>query len=649
MLAAVEKNKIVYFLNRDQEQKVTISSPQEVNKAQTLTFDLCSVDTNFQNPVFAALEVDYTDSDQDSSDFSYGVREKLLVYYRVDLGLNHVVREWADAVDYSANRLFPVPGGRVGPSGVIVCSLGKITYRHPKQLPHTLLIPRRKGALEDPNRERRIISGVLHRAKAGFFHLLQTDDGDVFRLTMALVEDTRGSKTGDVQKLELRYFDTFPLATKMCMLRTGDIFMTSDQGDSHFFHFLDVGIDLPVVASSSQYDHDEPEKSVVPYFTPHAYEHVVPTAILPSLHPQRRTMVDDVEGRDDPKIYTTSGTGIRSSLNIVSHGLVVEEKTHAELPDQPNNIWVVANDRFADFDKYIVLGFRESTIFLEAGENTYEVSDHGMRKDVSTMHMGSMGDFGILQVWDRGFRFNTGDDRSMEDWKCPTHRTIIKATNNHQQLCLALSSGEILYFEVSQDGRTLSEYQQGSNVLTVSGVAQALSMGQVPEGSQRAKFLVIGCDDSTIRVYSLDMNAGMLQSLSIQSLTSPPRSIEVLPMEDGTGMTTFVHIGLFSGVYLRAVLDDVTGELDDVRSRFLGAEEAKLYPVTVDDSTALLACGAKTFLSYSHPETKEILLTPLDYHTFDAASMLRSTETVGNNNRQVVRKLIVALRGSEIL
>ncbi|KAG9807999.1 putative splicing factor 3B subunit 3, partial [Aureobasidium melanogenum] len=213
MFASVEKNKVVYILNRNAEQQVTISSPQEVNRPQTLTFDICAVDTNFQNPVFAALEVDYTDSDQDPTNESYDIREKLLVYYRVDLGLNHVVREWADAVDYSANKLFPVPGGADGPSGVVVCSQGKITYRHPMQEPHTLVIPRRKGGLENPDRERRIVAGVVHRFKAGFFHLLQTEDGDLFKLTMDLVEDDQGRKTGEVASIELRYFDTFPIAS----------------------------------------------------------------------------------------------------------------------------------------------------------------------------------------------------------------------------------------------------------------------------------------------------------------------------------------------------------------------------------------------------------------------------------------------------
>ena len=36
----------------------------------------------------------------------------------MDLGLNHVTRKFADAVDHSAHALIAVPGGVDGPSGV---------------------------------------------------------------------------------------------------------------------------------------------------------------------------------------------------------------------------------------------------------------------------------------------------------------------------------------------------------------------------------------------------------------------------------------------------------------------------------------------------------------------------------------------------
>lgn len=639
MIASTEKNKVVYILNRNQEQQITISSPQEVNQPQTLTFALCAVDTNFQNPLFAALEVVYADIDQDPSDNSYNDREKLLVYYRVDLGLNHVVREWADKVDYSSNLIFQVPGGTDGPSGVVVCALESITYRSPQHDTLYVPIPRRRGVLEDPNRKRRIIAGVVHRLKGDFFLLLQTDDGDLFKLSMKMVEDGNGKKTGEVEQLELRYFDTFPLATSLTILKAGYLFVGAENGDSHVYRFLTLGTDIEPLCESAKYPYGEPHEAI--YFLPHEYENVDTASTASSLNPQRHTLVEDVEGKDDWKIYTTAGTGNRSSLKVISNGLKVDVYTEAPLPSSPQAIWAVADDRFSKYDKYMVLAFSNYTMFLLVGSETRTVEDSGLRGDVNTIHVGLMGETGILQVWDRGFRYYTGPENGERDWTCPPHRTILKATSNHQQLCLALSSGELLYFEVAQDLKSLQEYNQGTDQVSVSGVVQAMSMGTVPEGRVRAPFLVVGSDDSTIRVYSLDPD-NMLVQQSIQSLTSPPRSIEVMAMEDSTGITTFVHVGLYSGVYLRAVLDDVNGELGDVRSRFLGAEEIKLTPLLINDRPVMLACGARTFLSYPHPVTKEFLLTPLDYHTFGSASMLRT------DIRGFAQQAVVALKGAEI-
>jgi len=640
MFASTEKNKIVYILNRNQEQQITISSPQEVNQPQTLTFDLCAVDTNFQNPVFAALEVSYTDIDQDPSDASYDDREKLLVYYRVDLGLNHVVREWAEAVDYSSNMIIACPGGTDGPGGVLVCGLDVISYRQPNHDAISISIPRRKGVTEDPDRKRRIVSGIMHRLKGDFFLFLQSDDGDLFKVTMSLVEDDQGRRTGEVEALNVVYFDTFPLAVNLCILKTGYLFLAAENGDSHVYRFKSLGNEIEPVWTSK----DQAEKGTPIYFYPHEYENVETVHTVSSLNPQKHTVVEDIEGKDDWKVYTTAGTGTRSSFRTITHGLAVTENGKAGLPSVPSQIWAVANDRFSSYDKYLVLAFTNATMFLEVGAETKEVHNHGLRADVNTIYMGLMGDYGILQVWDRGFRYYTGSDQSQTaDWQCPPHRTVLKACGNHQQLCLALSSGELLYFEVARDLKTIQEYNQGSENVTVSGVVMAMSMGSVPEGRLRAPYLVIGSDDSTIRVLSLDPGENMLTSQSVQSLTSPPRSIEVMSMEDTAGMTTFVHIGLFSGVYLRAVLDDITGELGNVRSRFLGAEEVKLTPVMINNSPVALACSARTFMSYPHPETKEFLLTPLDYHNFHAATMFR-TDLFAKQSPQSV----VGLHGAEL-
>jgi Mono-functional DNA-alkylating methyl methanesulfonate N-term len=59
MIAAVEKQKLVYILNRDSAARLTISSPLEAHKAHTIVFSMCGVDVGFENPIFACLEVDY--------------------------------------------------------------------------------------------------------------------------------------------------------------------------------------------------------------------------------------------------------------------------------------------------------------------------------------------------------------------------------------------------------------------------------------------------------------------------------------------------------------------------------------------------------------------------------------------------------------
>lgn len=58
-LAAVEKQKLVYILNRDASARLTISSPLEAHKSHTIVFHIVGVDVGFENPMFATLELDY--------------------------------------------------------------------------------------------------------------------------------------------------------------------------------------------------------------------------------------------------------------------------------------------------------------------------------------------------------------------------------------------------------------------------------------------------------------------------------------------------------------------------------------------------------------------------------------------------------------
>jgi splicing factor 3B subunit 3 len=63
MIAALEKQKFVYVLSRDAAANLTISSPLEAHKSHNITFSVTALDCGFDNPIFAAIELDYSDTD----------------------------------------------------------------------------------------------------------------------------------------------------------------------------------------------------------------------------------------------------------------------------------------------------------------------------------------------------------------------------------------------------------------------------------------------------------------------------------------------------------------------------------------------------------------------------------------------------------
>ncbi|CAF4035623.1 unnamed protein product, partial [Rotaria magnacalcarata] len=130
LIGAIEKQKLVYILNRDAQARLTISSPLEAHKANTITFHTVGVDVGFENPVFACLEVDYEECDNDATGQAAKDIKQSLTFYELDLGLNHVVRKYSEPLEKFANLLITVPGGSEGPSGVLVCSENYITFKN---------------------------------------------------------------------------------------------------------------------------------------------------------------------------------------------------------------------------------------------------------------------------------------------------------------------------------------------------------------------------------------------------------------------------------------------------------------------------------------------------------------------------------------
>lgn len=65
LIGAIDKQKLVYILNRDSTARLTISSPLEAHKSNTVCSDMVGVDSGFDNPLFAVLEVEYDEVEWD--------------------------------------------------------------------------------------------------------------------------------------------------------------------------------------------------------------------------------------------------------------------------------------------------------------------------------------------------------------------------------------------------------------------------------------------------------------------------------------------------------------------------------------------------------------------------------------------------------
>jgi len=482
--------------------------------------------------------------------------------------------------------------------------------------------------------------------KNAFFFFLQTEAGDLFKLTM----DHDGE---DLHSLRIKYFDTVAPAAALCIFRAGFLFVASEFGHAHFYSFQKLGDDDDIPEYSSR---DLPqlgmgegsERPVPPRFVPRALDNLVLTDELNALDPILDAKVLNALQNepaaaggpsDTPQIFTACGRGARSSLRMLRHGLEVSEVVSSDLPGVPNNVWATRLRKSDTYDSYIVLSFVNGTLVLSIGEVIEEVpeSTSGFLTSAPTLAVQQLGEDGLLQVHLHGIR-HIMPDNQVTEWNTPPDprsgepTSIVATSTNERQVIVALSSNELVYFEMDLEGQ-LNEYQERRSTGGVRVLA--LSMASVPPGRQRTPYVSVGCDDQTVRILSLDPES-TLQNLSLQVLTALPSSICMAEMRDTAvdrnHLTPFVNIGLVNGVLLRTVLDPISGQLTDTRTRFLGSKPVKLARVSLSSSAAasasasssssqtgmmeaVLALSSKTWLSCTFAD--RVQFSPLIYEPLD--------------------------------
>lgn len=629
MVASLEKNKLVYILTRSGQTDIAISSPLEAHKPQTLVYHLIGLDVGYDNPVFAALELDYSSSEIDSTGEAYSYLEKELVYYELDLGLNHIVRKWSEPVDRTSNMLFRVPGGPNAPSGVLCCGEDNISYRriyNNASSVQRLAIPRREGATENPNRKRVIVAGTLYTLKGGdFFYLLQTDDGDVFKVTFQ-------APNGVVQRIKIKYFDTIPVASSICILKAGFVYCACESGDRILYELESLGEETDDAEfDSSQFPVKANEEYAIPFFKPRPLRNLTPIQTIPSMTPIMGTEVANFLEEDAPQIYSICGTGARSTFRTTRNALEVNDLIESQLPQDATGVWTTKLNVEEEHDHLIILCLLSRTLILKIGDDVEQASNTGFLVETNTLGVQQFGEDCIIQIHSKGIRHirnlqflneddpNDGQNDGLTDWQTPAHRTIVAYAANNRQVAIALSSGEIYYFECDEDG----SLAKAEDELALETNITCLAMPDVPEGELRAYWLAVGCSDQSIRIYNVspDIDGNILGTTSLQQVSAAPSSLAICYMADSSprGESQYLHIGLRSGVYIRSELEEHTGAIGESRRRFLGPAPVRFSRVTAADSTAILAITSRPWLIYTDPHNLKFSTTPLDYSNFDSA------------------------------
>ncbi|KAK1361155.1 hypothetical protein POM88_045629 [Heracleum sosnowskyi] len=138
--------------------------------------------------------------------------------------------------------LFTVPGGGDGPSGVLVCAENFVIYKNQGHPDVRAVIPRRA----DLSAERGvlIVSAAMHKQKSMFFFLLQTKYGDIFKVTL-------DHDNACVSELKVKYFNTIPVTSSLCVLKLGFLFAASEFGNHGLYQFQAIGDDPDVESSSA--------------------------------------------------------------------------------------------------------------------------------------------------------------------------------------------------------------------------------------------------------------------------------------------------------------------------------------------------------------------------------------------------------------
>lgn len=552
LLSAMEKNKLCFVLNSNTDGTLMLQSPLEAIRPDVTTLDVTSCDVQYDNPCFAAVEIE--------------AKEYHLVFYILDLGLNHIVKRADYKLSSEVNFLMGVPAL----SKYNINCVTKTDETNPFVLigfEGYLLLKDMNGffslKVQLPNRighKASIITGSLQLLKKSFFILLQSNFGDLYKLTIEPDHNDR-----DRPIVAISYFDTIFQAEKLHIFKNGYLYANSEMGDSHLFQFDSLGEDSQKVTSN------EPEKQL--QIEPsNNLNNLSIASTKRNLNPLLSTQVTN----------SNPLTLVANSHRTLTNGVKFEDNISSPLPPGAENIWNIKVPGRSN-QSLLLIAFDKMTMILEVENGTIEelnIPNNPFKvKDDKLLHAATMGEKSIIQVCENELRqivISKDGFTCNLNWFPPAGIRIVSSTNSQSQLALGLSNNEIAYFEISSD--SLHELQDriefDEPIASISVV-----------NSHRSDFLAVGSKDSTVKIVSLKSSNKdeFMEVVSIQTVLAPVSDI-MLVQDRGLEL----HVGLQNGIYYRSKISSNDGQVHDVRTKFLGSKSvtiSHLQSVSFEESS----------------------------------------------------------------
>lgn len=590
----------------------SLSDPIESVVPGTLVFDVVALSRrDEENPLFAFLEVDYHEEQQQTNNLG-----KIVSFWEVELSLGTVFERRGPVEDVSvgadAYRIIALPGNL----GLVVL---RAATRHLEWLrmggrkpTRTIEITRKQIPLPPSSgfiTSHAIISNVLP-VHLSCILLLQDEMGSVFAVNFCSKDDISANPGPSVHC----YPEDNPLSlcvrSSLLFLPQGFLFAPSESSQSHtIFH----------LQSFSE------ESSVLVWEECGSMPNLGPCASAQLLS-QKSNIDDDGRGREwssgAANLYVARGYGPNgaSSLACLQWGISVGEIASSDMTSSLffsnlsntddsvkhgnliDGLWTLVDESRKETCGIVLsTPLKQTCVLCVTGEEggVEEIKDNSsfLKTSSSTLGIFQMADGSVVKVHGGGFRqvrlawagiqlsevLNPKAARSIPraaivEHALPSDASYVLAAGNARQLVMVLEKAKkhhLSYWELNEEG-VLVEH---CVTKALPSPCTCLTLGMVPHGRLRSPFLVIGCEDEAVRVFSLVMassstlavvikNLADLHPVAVQALTAAPTSLALVTK---TRPPTFqpsllLFIGLGSGILIQMAVHPLRGTLANPRA-----------------------------------------------------------------------------------